>query len=216
ERAGEAGAGGHRGPVAAADRARRRCCVGGAVAELAVVVVAPAPQRAVGGDAAGVPGAGADGDPIAARTDGDGMELRRRGRADAELAGLVIAPAAQATVAGDAARVQGAGGERAPRAGDRRRAVGADGGAVAELADRVVAPARHRTRADDGAAVRVAGDDVGHGAEPGDRLGHRVIVGEAVAQLALGVVAPAVDEAVGEGAGAGVAGGDAAPPRAAA
>src|SRR5439155_1729484 len=141
ERAGEAGAGGHRGPVAAADRARRRCCVGGAVAELAVVVVAPAPQRAVGGDAAGVPGAGADGDPIAARTDGDGMELRRRGRADAELAGLVVAPAAQATVAGDAARVQGAGGERAPRAGDRRRAVGAGGGAVAELAGVARAPA---------------------------------------------------------------------------
>src|SRR5205809_1043781 len=112
-------------------------CAGGAVAELAKVVVAPAAGGAVGLDRAGVPTPGRNRHRAGEATDGDRGEPICVEGAVAELTGVVVAPAAGGAVGQERARVPlpGRNGHRVGEADDGHRGepICAEG-AVAELA----------------------------------------------------------------------------------
>jgi hypothetical protein len=120
---------------------------GGAVAELAELVVPPAQHRAGGGEGARVVQARGDG------TDAGGQALHADGDVAghrgvvAELAVAVVPPADDGAGGGDGARVVQARGDREDAGGqalngDRDGALG--DGAVAELSESVVPPTQHR------------------------------------------------------------------------
>src|SRR5262252_9917034 len=125
---------------------RRRAIVGVAEAELSAVVVSPAPDAVVDQPDAGRIGAGSDRDDAALsepESGGPGSILRV---AEAELSGVVGAPAGEIVVLQQRARVVVAGHDRGRLPGQRRGGAGggmAGGVAGAELAARAAAPAEH-------------------------------------------------------------------------
>src|SRR5205823_4443797 len=134
-------------------------CAGGAVAELAKVVVAPAAGGAVGQERAGVSTPGRNGH----RVEEAGDEHRGEpvyGGAVAELTVVVLAPAAGGAVGQERARVPlpGRNGHRVGEADDGHRGepICAEG-AVAELAKIVVAPAAGGAVDQERASVRTPG-----------------------------------------------------------
>ncbi len=213
------------------DRHRGRVIRRGVVADLALRVVAPAPEAA--GCAEGTRVLVAEGDGLdsgqGARTaDADDLDGCRSvgGGVVAELAFVVQPPAPDA-----AARTDGAGmlqsqidvrdaGEGSGAAGaddlDGCRSVG--GGVVAELAFGVVAPAPGGAVGLGGAGVFLAGSEVGDGGEGSgsagsvDLDGGELVGGGVVSELAFVVSAPAPGGAVGLGGAdvgfAGCGGGD--------
>src|SRR2546430_709725 len=153
-------------------------------------------------------------------SDGDGNRAIR-GRAIAELAVEVVAPAVSCPVAREPARMAGvprrawiwpraenaARGERAKgeAAGDRNRdQAGGRGRTVAELPVAIVAPAVGRPGAGEPAGVTAVGGDGSEAQAPGDSNRNRAVRGRPVAELAVVVGAPAVDRARARGC-AGVA-----------
>src|SRR5262249_26086147 len=158
--------------------------------EQALAVEAPALQRAA------VDGAGR----IVARRDRRRGHARHRaghvasrGRAVAELAGGIAAPARHRAAADDRARVGFAGGGRGDTADvDRDRLLARDFRAVAELAVVVRAPALHAT-GDQRTRVVRAGHDGGRAGEVGDLHRNRAVDRGVVAELAVVVAAPAPD-----------------------
>src|SRR5207245_2489860 len=192
-------AGADRGDPAAqaADGDRRRADRRRPFAELAVVVVAPALDRAAGEQCAGVVAAGPDrGDPAAQAADGDRRGAARP-RPVAELAVEVLAPALDRPAGEQRARMVDAGADRADAApeaaeGDRRRAVCPR--PVAELAAAVVAPALDCPAAEQRARMVEAGADRGDPAAQAAN-GNRGRAGRPrpAAELAAAVVAPALD-----------------------
>ena len=188
--------GGH-AAAQAADLQRRVPGLVRAVAQLAVVVVAPALGAPRCGQRTAVVAAGRDGGHAAAQA----ADLQRRVpglvRAVAQLAVVVVAPAlgaprcGQRTAVGAAARD---GGHAAAQAADLHRRVPGLVRAVAQLAEAVVAPALDAPRRGQRTAVDAADRDGGHAAAQAADLYRRVPVEErAVAQLAVVVAAPALD-----------------------
>ncbi|MCO5319824.1 MAG: hypothetical protein M9922_00335 [Microthrixaceae bacterium] len=115
----------------------------GAVAELPVIVLAPAPDRSASGDRTRMPRAGSDGGDAA----GEAINLHRDARigrgAVAELPVIVLAPAPDRSASGDRTRVMRAGSDGGDAAGEainlhRHARIGC--GAVAELPVIVLAP----------------------------------------------------------------------------
>src|SRR5262249_50879219 len=111
---------------------------------------------------------------------------------DAELADIVLAPAAHHPARVERARELVAGAEllRRRQARDRRRRAVVAVGAVADLAVAVLAPALDRLIGEHRARVRRAERDLLRGRDAGDLHGHAAVA-RAVAELALIVAAPA-------------------------
>ena len=180
--------------VARTDVRRHRLAHRGAVAELAVEVVAPAVERAGSARAARVRVAAADRGPV-----GSGADSRRNEpphhRAVTDLARRVLAPAEQLSRGSDTARVIEPRRDRAPVGAGAdpqgNRAPGSDG-AVAELTVEVLAPAPELPTGSDTARVEVAGADREPVAVGTDARRHPAIGAGAVTELSDVVVAPAV------------------------
>ena len=178
-------------------------CIG-AIAELTEEVEAPArnsPRHrygagmgAAGGEVGGGAGQAHHGDRPAAQ-----VALAR-----ADLAPLVLAPAAQHSGVRNRTAVHVArrdGVSVAAESADRDRNVSVDRRAIAELADRIEPPAVGRAVRSHGAAVLAARRDVGPRAA--DRNGEVARRVRAVAELAA-VVAPPAEDGLAGGQGAGV------------
>ena len=164
------------------------------VAELPLVVAAPAVRHPGAGETAAMTVARGEGGEGEAPRHGD-RHGAIRGRPGAELAIDVVAPTVSGPGAGERAGVEFARGERREaqcpaRHSDGRRAVG--GRSVAQSPVDIVAPAVGGPRAGEPAGVGAAGGEGGEREAPGHAHWHRAVGGRAVAQLALGVVAPAV------------------------
>ena len=176
------------------------------VAELPVRVVAPCVDRAVGGEGEGVVLTGGDGGEgdAGGRRHGDGRR-RRVAVAVAELVEAVVAPPVHEPVGAEGEAVVGTGRDldRTDPAGQvddlGRGHVGRR--AVTELPEAVLAPRIEVPVGSDGQAVIPTGRTRGrHDARgQGHRPGHRGVGGRSVAELSVGVVAPALQDLVRRG-----------------
>ena len=204
-----AGDGGDGGPRGQADRNRGAAVGRGAVAQLALAVVAPGQDLAAGGQRQAVEtaaGDGGDGGPRGqADLDrgGDAKATGGGGGAVAQLAVVVVAPGQDLAGGGQRQAVlsaAGDGGDGGPRRqADRNRGAAVGGGAVAQLAGAVVAPGQDLAGGGQRQAVVTTSGDGGDGGPRGqaDRNRGAAVGGGAVAQLAVAVVAPGQDLAGG-------------------
>ena len=188
--------------VAVAEPLRNDVAGGGAVAELAVAVVAPGPDGAVGGERDAVVAPGADGDDAVERAAAGGQhQCRQRvivGGAVAELAVVVAAPGPDAAGAVQRETVVLAGGHGADvgQAREQQRVGAVGGGAVTEGTVVVVAPGVDAPVVAHGEAVGLAD---GNGGAVVDGGGH----GGVGAMLEFVAVRHAVAVAVGGRIGGG-------------
>src|SRR5258706_5837098 len=178
-----------------------------AVPDLAVHVVTPALHPAGGGQGAGVIGSHRNGADAAGEPADVHGRVALDGRAVADLAVGVVAPALDAAAGGQGAGVEVAGCDGADAAGEPADVHGCEtlgGGAIAQPATAVVAPALDAAAGGQGAGVIHARCDRNHPAgQPGHVGGCGAVNGRVIAELAVAVAAPALDPAAG-GQGAGV------------
>ena len=187
----------------AADRHRNRIrsvvVADRAIAQLAVVVPPPGPDRAVALQGQAVTVTGGEGDHPRQAAD------RHRGQAVSGAAAVPVPPPGPdraIALQGQAVIVTGGEGDHTRQAADLDRGYAASGAAITQLAVVVSPPGPDRAIALQGQAVRVAGGEGDHTRQAADLHRGRAVGGAAIAQLAVLVIPPGPDCAVavqGEG-----------------